>query len=218
MSKDSEREKIRYHDRKSKGICTRCGKKPAKENRTMCESCLDKKNSDRRWVREMCKKTGICQRCRKNEVFGNEKMCPECRVKAYESLMKSRERRQFDSHEWYLNDIKRKKELGLCRSCGRNHVEEGKTYCSKCLEKKRETGKAYRLRMISRNSAKIERNERPSYGLCYKCGKPLDRDGKICKACYSTNHFITDEERGKPKSWLKANDLLFGKRGESPNG
>ena len=43
---NKQRTKERYEWLKSKGMCTVCGKKKAKEGRTMCPSCLARNNAN----------------------------------------------------------------------------------------------------------------------------------------------------------------------------
>ena len=54
----------------------------------------------------------------------------------------------------------------------------------------------------------ITRSERPTYGLCYCCGKPLDREGKKCIKCAAkvTNNLPRVKAT---EHWKKDNNLIF---------
>lgn len=190
--------KITYDRRKAQGLCVKCGGKPA-EGRVLCQQCLDKAKTYRQEVRKMCKKYSICPRCGKNKLFGDEKTCPECLAKAMEI-----NRKWKSNNDWYRKDIKRLKEQGLCRSCRKRRVEAGKTYCSACLAKRRER---YRQKYIP----SIERSLRHEYGLCYRCGKPLDREGKLCSSCKATS--VNNLRKAKKSTanhiWRKDNNVAF---------
>ena len=49
---NTERSRAKYAKRKSEGICTKCGKRPAALDRTMCQICLDKAAERSRRYRE----------------------------------------------------------------------------------------------------------------------------------------------------------------------
>lgn len=169
-----------YENRKKQGICVKCGKENAMPEKTMCFKCAEKVREYHRQNREFFKSIGLCARCGKNKVFGDEKECLECRAMMYELNLKSKERRNLSNKDYYQRDIQRLKENGICRGCRKRKVAENRTYCEHCLIVKRERSRKYR-KMISRSG--LERNERPSYGLCYTCGFPLDREGRVCKKC-----------------------------------
>lgn len=172
--------KTTYMRRKSEGLCVKCGKAQAIQGKVMCADCAEKQKIYQRETREYFKNIGICPRCGKNKLFGDEKECPECCAMMYELNRKSRERRNITAIDYYRKDIKRLKEQGLCRSCRTRKVAEGKTYCKNCLIEHRERNKEYRRK---KDRVGLERSERPNYGLCYTCGDPLDRDGRICQKC-----------------------------------
>ena len=197
--------KMTYNKRKELGLCVNCGKEKPKDNFVCCEKCKEKQKIYQRETREYYRSLGICSRCGKNKLFGNEKECLECSAKMYEVNMRSREKRNFDTSEWYKKDIAILKEKGLCRSCRKKQVKEGHTYCEVCLIKKRERAREYRAK--NTNSG-ISRSERPSYGLCYFCGDKIDREGKVCVSCANrvTNNF---SRNGNNEYWRIENKIIF---------
>ena len=198
--------KEKYYILKEQGLCVRgCGRK-AREGKTMCAECAEYgktyQDENRKWAR----KKGLCPKCLKNRLFGEEKTCPECL--AYMAIVnkKSREKGFKNSHEWYVVDIAKLKKQGLCRSCRTKKVAEGHTYCPTCLSKKRE-----RRRRYYQNETKnfIPRSERRSYGLCYRCGNPLDSDKGLCTACSESVVKNFKGIRGTNAYWKADNQLTF---------
>ena len=193
-----------YKQRKEKGLCVKCGKRPPISGKVQCQICTDKDRAYHKEARAYFLSIGLCSRCGKNKLFGEEKECPECLAKLYENNIRSRERRGIDSKEQYKKDIQMLKEKGLCRSCRKQKAAEGHTYCRTCLEKTRERSRKYRMK---KEKIGIYRSERPNYGLCYTCGNPLDRDGRICQRC-SENVTKNLPVMRDNKFWRQQNRLL----------
>ena len=187
------------------GLCVNCGKEKQNDNYVCCEKCKEKQKIYQRESREFYRSIGICPRCGKNKLFGNEKECPECLAKMYEINNRSKEKRKFNSAEWYKNDIRILKENGLCRSCRKKEVKAGHTYCEICLIKHRE-----RRRDYMREKTGISRSERPNYGMCYFCGAKLDRSGRSCQKCADRNTKNL-QKTNTNEFWRKDNKLLFKK-------
>jgi len=201
--------KSTYKNRKEKGVCVRCGKKPPREGKVMCYECAKKAKIYRQETRKFLLGLGLCPRCGKNKLFGDEKECLECRAMMYEINRKSRDRRNITAMDYYRKDIKRLKEQGLCRSCRKRKVAEGHTYCSICLARKLERDREIRKR---KEKVGLDRSERPSYGFCYTCGEPLDREGRLCKKCSEIMTANLPWNRDN-KNWRKDNKLIFGNGG-----
>lgn len=197
-----------YETRKSQGICVRCGKIKAVSGRVMCSECAEKSRIETREKREFMRNMGICPRCCKNKLFGSEKECPECSAMMYERNRKNAEIRNACAADYYRKDIARLKSEGLCRGCRKRKVAAGKTYCPICLTKKRERGRIYRR---EKDNA-VDRSERPNYGLCYTCGEPLDREGRICTKCVEKMTANPTEHRDN-LAWRNDNKLIFGNGG-----
>lgn len=193
-----------YYERKSKGICTKCGKNKAVEGKTMCQECADKQKKYLRENRQFFKDNNLCRVCGKNKLFGDEKTCPECLAYMAEVNKKSREKHGGNS-AYYKKDIKRLKENGICRGCRKRKVAEGKTYCEICLEKKRIKAQEYRRK---KSGDGLRRSERPAYKLCYTCGSKLDREGRVCQKCADmlTSNLPKTHDN---KAWRDDNKFLF---------
>jgi len=139
--------------------------------------------------------------------MGDEKRCPECLAKAYIANIKTRRKHYGSNHDYYVMDIAKLKENGLCRGCRRNKVAEGHTYCMTCLVKKRERDRQDRLKKTGDG---LSRSERYSYGLCYRCGEPLDTDKRLCSTCCEATAKNFRGIRGTNAYWQADNKRVFG--------
>lgn len=206
--RDKTYDQRRYYGRKEKGICVDCGKKPAEEGKVLCTECKEKqhayKNERRKWLKE----TGYCPKCGINKLFGDEKTCPECLAMCYANHRRYISNRYGTQHDYYVMDMTRLKEKGLCRGCRKNKRAEGHVYCEACLQKKREND---RQRRIRKGGDGIDRSERYSYGLCYRCGNPLDNDDKrLCSDCCEKAAKNFKGIRGTNAYWKSQNRLIWG--------
>lgn len=189
--------KADYDFYKSIGICVRCHKNPAEQNRVMCAGCLEKSRKATFENRKFLKTMGLCPRCGKNKLFGDEKMCLECREKMYAYNKSHRS-------ETKINYIQKRKDAGLCIKCGKRAPVTGKTKCAICACSERIRYREYQMR----KGGDVDRSERPGYGKCYFCGSPIS-SGKICDKCKER------VEKNLPSSfgndyWRKYNRLIFG--------
>jgi len=199
--------KEQYNKNKQNGICVRCGSRKAIPGKVMCAECAEKvrqyKQDNTKWAKEH----NFCPRCLKNKLMGDEHICPECLADAAIRNKKSREKNYGSNHNYYIMDISRLKESGLCRGCRKNKVAVGHTYCITCLIKKRN-----RRRRDYQNETKnfIPRSERRAYGLCYDCGNPLDTDKGLCKKCSLEKAKNFKGIRGTNAYWKRDNQMLGG--------
>jgi len=107
-----------YHQRKSEGICTDCGKVPPKPGYVRCHPCLTKR-TDRSHDLEA---KGICPHCRKQPVADGSKRCRKCLDK---SAKQAQDRRQH------------RRDAGLCIMCGKGAVKPPYTICAPCRKQNR---------------------------------------------------------------------------------
>ena len=198
--------KKQYYEYKEKGKCVRgCGR-DAREGKAMCQECADKVSKYKRENREWAKKFNLCPRCLKNRLMGEEKICPECLAYAAEVNGRSRKKHYGSDHNYYVMDIARLKERGICRGCRTKKVAEGHTYCITCLIKKRERSKNERLKQTGFG---ISRSEYFSYGLCYRCGDKLDNEDKrLCSKCSKNVIKNFKGIRGTNSYWRNSNSQL----------
>ncbi|MDE0255775.1 MAG: hypothetical protein OYG32_13360, partial [Rhodospirillaceae bacterium] len=100
--------------RKAEGICTRCGKAPARPERTTCEPCAEQHRARDRARHERAKVGGV--------PYGGRD--PEARRRAG----RKRSRRRSEA----------RKEAGLCIRCGHVPPAQGRALCEPCRENRRQ--------------------------------------------------------------------------------
>lgn len=204
------KENTTYSRRLAKGLCGQCGKRPPVDGKTQCKECAEKKKKYNLESRTFYKKQGLCPRCGKNKLFGNEKLCPECSVRAREISVAYQIRKEGSCEEFnkqYYQEVKKRlAEQNLCVMCKKNKRANGHVHCEECLEKRRIKGRKIRKQQ---EKVGIARSERPAYGLCYRCGNPLDRDGKLCVKCATKAVSCLPKFRNTD-TWKTNNNLLFG--------
>lgn len=93
-----------------------------------------------------------------------------------------------------------RQEHGLCTQCGKP-VVPGKRLCIDHLVKKRRT-------RDPRWNNEIPRSERPSYGICWLCGKrPILPEKTLCKQCFqSMSDRAKQQARNPTPAQLKARE------------
>ena len=168
----------------------------------MCSTCAGEKLKGKAERREWLKSIGYCPVCGKNMLFGEEKICPECLADKYSRSCKDTDKK----HKQYLVRASKKKEQGLCHSCS-NKAAEGHTYCLQCLAKRRVQEKRYRA---LKSGDYMDRGERYGYGLCYRCGEPLDTDKRLCSTCCEATAKNFRGIRGTNAYWQADNKRVFG--------
>lgn len=132
-------------ERKQQGLCTGCGKEPAKAGCSLGQLCIDKRSavSTARYYKN--KAAGVCRSC--GEDAGGRSRCPACEEKFKTARALAYEKR---------------KAAGLCIFCDQKAVTE--TLCVDCREK-------HRLYSQERND-ELRQAVLTAYGPeCAKCGE-----------------------------------------------
>lgn len=196
-----------YKKRKENGLCPRCGKKLDRKGH-YCSECLAKINQYNRETREFCRQNHICTECRKERVYGKDKLCSECRAKKVK-YSKNITDEQKDNYSKNFKENQKKlyrqrAELGLCTKCGKRKALNGKKKCPICLQKDAEV---HRRKYLDRPNIK---EYRQANGLCYFCGKPIDRiSGQLCQACWESCKENGMKSKSRNEYWKKDNKLIF---------
>ena len=157
--RDSEREREyqrerrrRLHElRKSTGTCVKCGRAPARPDRTTCEACAEKHRTNDRLRHARAKAKGL--------LYGGRD--PEAKRR---SGRESGRRR-----------TEARRAAGKCIRCGHGRPEAGRSMCEPCRENRRQAKKARRL---ERKAAGLcVRCAAPSDGkeLCKSCAAEKNR-------------------------------------------
>lgn len=195
-------------ERAAAGLCIECGGKLDTDGK-ICSLCRQKAKDAYRLYLSI----GICPRCKKEKLYGTEKSCPECKAKAASYMTAKRENMTESEKEIQrkkdnaYNKAKydRHKEAGICVYCGKRKSESPYISCSICTAKRK-------IYYREHTGKYIQRHERASYGLCYVCGRHLDREGKACKACSDKAAAVLAENRASTNLYWKAdNKLIFNK-------
>lgn len=129
---------------------------------------------------EYLKHRGLCVDCRK-EAMPNSIYCYECWEKSYDRNQKYYAEHKEERKKQLRNNNKKRyamlKAKGLCTKCGKHKAVPGETLCLSCKVKKKRC-------KDPRWNNDIDRNDRPKYGLCYICAKPLNKHKKLCDSCH----------------------------------
>ena len=173
------RHRERYHrrsaERRAKGLCPRCGKRPPEPGLSLCAGCNDKQNAKSRARDARLRAEGKPRRDR-------------VKTRAYERERARRETAKRAAH-------------GCCTRCGKHAPAPGRKSCEPCLEKGRvadraryAAGKAAGLpyggadpevkRRASRAKSKRCQSARIEAGTCIRCGaRPPAEGGTTCQPC-----------------------------------
>ena len=181
----SQREKLKRKVRANNNLCTRCGK-PLDCDGKLCNDCRDYTRNYQKDRRDWYKSQGICPICGKNDIFEWEYSCIECKVKMQEYNEKHSEM----ICESQKNLRKRRREQGLCASCGK---PSEKYRCPECAAK----------------NGKKKKNQPPKYTRenwksnlqCAICGgEPLVPGKEVCEKCYARILNSTEKREKKYES------------------
>ncbi len=187
-----KRDRKLYAERAATGICTRCGRAPARPDRTTCGPCAEKHRARDRKRDARARAQGI--------PYGGRD--PEARRRAG----RERSRRRSEARQ----------AAGLCTRCGNTLPEEGRTMCGPCRDDRRQAkrarhhgrraaglcvrcaapapdGRAYcppcagtrsrrRDRKAKREADRRRYAERRTRGDCTSCGKPANGAAE-CQNC-----------------------------------
>lgn len=123
---------------------------------------------------------GICVNCGKERACHGLILCADCweknNIRSRKYYEKNKEKHKAQMRENGRKLYKERREKGLCTKCGKKAIT-GKSLCLNCYAKKRR-------RKDKRWKNDIPRSERPAYGMCYICAKPLNKFEKICDECH----------------------------------
>ena len=148
----------RYHrrtaERRARGLCTKCGKRPPTQGRSQCEPCAAKKRpADRaRHHRRTAERVaqGLCPKCGKRPPVPERSQCEPClakdaaagrardaRLRAAGLPRRDPAREREYTRERIRRQTEARKAEGLCTACGKAPAVPGRVSCEPCLEKRR---------------------------------------------------------------------------------
>ena len=156
---DLERYHRRTAERRARGVCVKCGKRPPTPGRTQCEPCAAKKRpADRaRHHRRTAERVarGLCPKCGKVPPAPERSQCEPCLEKdrtagrardARLSTAGIPRRDPGKAREYERKRARRQTEMrraeGLCTGCGNAPAAPGRVSCEPCLEQRRAEDRA----------------------------------------------------------------------------
>ena len=148
-----ERDRKLYAERAAAGICTRCGRAPARPERTTCGPCAEKHRARDRKRDARARAQGM--------PYGGRD--PEARRKA----ARERSRRRSEARQ----------AAGLCVRCAAP-APDGRAYCPPCAG----TRSRRRDRKAKREADRRRYAERRTRGDCTSCGRPANGAAE-CQDC-----------------------------------
>ena len=204
---ERERTRREREKRRARGLCIRCGKRPAAPDRASCEPCLEKRreadrkkydagkaaglpygganaDSRRKNARARSKRrqkarieAGLCIRCGDRPPVEGGTTCAPCR-----------ETRQAAERQLY----RERRAAGLCVRCG-GPVFDGLSRCAPCAVV--EDGHANPERKNAQSRRRYV--ERRARGLCTSCGAPSQGAAR-CAPCAERSYHGSAHFRGIP--------------------
>ena len=208
-AREYERERTRREreERRTRGICVRCGQRPAAPDRASCEPCLEKRreadrakyaagkaaglpyggadpDARKKYARARSKRrqearteAGLCIRCGDRPPAEGGMTCAPCRDKR-----QAAERRQYRD----------RREAGRCVRCG-GPVFDGLSRCAPCAVVE-EAGRNPERKNARSRELYAERRAR---GLCTSCGAPSQGAAR-CAPCAEKSYHGSAHFRGIP--------------------
>ena len=208
-AREYERERTRREreERRARGICIRCGQRPAAPDRASCEPCLEKRreadrakyaagkavgllyggadpDARKKYARARSKRrqkarteAGFCIRCGNRPPAEGGMTCTPCRDK-----------RQAAEREQYRD----RRAAGCCVRCG-GPVFDGLSRCAPCAVAEEASRNPERKNAQSRRRYE----ERRARGLCTSCGAP-SQGASRCAPCAEKSYHSSAHFRGIP--------------------
>lgn len=154
----------------------------------------------------------ICVNCGNEDADYKSTLCFKCKEKIYKRnndyYLKNKQKIDDRKREYRRKQYHIRKENGICTKCGKRKVcRKSTTLCIDCyIRQKRRKDKRW--------NNDIDRDDRVGLGLCYICGKKLNKHNVLCDKCLENsimkmkkiNDNPTDkmlEAREKAKNYLK---------------
>lgn len=193
-----------YKKYKMNCLCTKCGK-PAAEDRTMCNECLEKhkarckdyyhknaqeinqRNSQKRAEEVKNAKTEHrCTICLNNKADKSYSTCWRCRADKndwargrYDNETEEHRKQRLEKSSARTKERRaRLIEQGLCVCCGKRSADIGRQKCQFCTEKHN----AARRQKAHRKGV-IPHDMRGKGDYCKRCCNPVSNGEKYCPEC-----------------------------------
>ena len=153
-ARDLERYHRRVAERRAKGLCLKCGKRPPAPHRSQCAVCTEKRRPAdlARYHQRTAERValGLCPKCGQHPPEPGRSQCGGCaekdraagrvrdaRLRAAGLPRRDRERATAYERERSRREAAERRAAGLCLDCGKAPAAEGRTACEPCAEKRR---------------------------------------------------------------------------------
>ena len=153
-ARDLERYHRRTAERRAKGLCLKCGKRPPAPHRSRCEPCMEKRRPAdlARYHRRTAERIaqGLCPTCGKRPPEPERSQCGGCaekdraaarardaRLQAAGMPRRDRERATAYERERSRREVEQRRAAGVCLRCGKSPAVEGLTMCEPCADERR---------------------------------------------------------------------------------
>ena len=153
-ARDLQRYHRRTAERRAKGLCLKCGKRPPAPHRTQCEPCSEKRRPAdlARYHRRTAERIaeGLCPACGKRPPAPERSQCGPClekdaaagrardaRLRAAGIPRRDPEKARAADRERRHRQTAERRAAGLCPECGKAPPEPGRTVCGPCGEERR---------------------------------------------------------------------------------
>ena len=157
--RDLERFHRRTAERRAKGLCLKCGKRPPAPHRSQCGACAEKQRAGdlARYHRRTAERVaqGLCPKCGKHPPAPGLSQCAPCTEKsnrasrARDARLRAAGIPRRDPEKARLGERRRRRRRtderrakGLCPECGKRPPAPGHTVCAPCGEEQRATARA----------------------------------------------------------------------------
>ena len=158
-ARDLERYHRRTAERRAKGLCLKCGKRPPAPHRSQCGPCIEKRRPadlaryHQRTAERVAK--GQCPNCGKRPPEPGRSQCEPCAEKdraagrARDARLRAAGKPRRDRDKARVADRRRRRrqsaerrEAGLCPECGKAPPAPESSLCASCGEERRATQRA----------------------------------------------------------------------------
>ena len=157
--RDLERYHRRTAERREKGLCLKCGKRPPEPHRSQCGPCIEKRRPAdlARYHQRTAERVaqGLCPKCGKRPPEPERSQCEPClekdaaagrardaRLRAAGIPRRDQERATAYERERRHRQTAERRDAGLCPECGKAPPEPESTVCAPCGERRRAIARA----------------------------------------------------------------------------
>ena len=158
-ARDLERYHRRTAERRAKGLCLKCGKRPPAPHRSQCEPCIEKRRPAdlARYHQRTAERVarGLCPKCGNRPPEPGRSQCGPClekdaaagrardaRLRAAGKPRRELEKARVADRERRRRQTAERREAGLCPECGKAPPAPESSLCAPCGEERRAAQRA----------------------------------------------------------------------------